>query len=223
MYISLHIYIYRKGWLTNRSSLLIILNLVSKLFAVWTLFPLSFHLQPAFSLLFLNEFYCCRWLFHHHRWCSIAGQPSTSCCCWCLSSTTTASTCRACLYRSFAPYGNTHSSYRSFIKHPPNCFIETYEHKLSLLANVDEALSPWSRCFSLRWRLSVVSFILCFWHFCWFFLYNQPFFSSLEATRSTYFECITLLSLRGCVASQGRLFYHALCLAHSCESACISI
>jgi hypothetical protein len=26
----------------------------------------------------------------------------------------------------------------------------TYEHKLSLLANADEALSPWSRCFSLR-------------------------------------------------------------------------
>jgi hypothetical protein len=25
------------------------------------------------------------------------------------------------------------------------------------LSNVDEALSSWSRCFSLRWRLSVVS------------------------------------------------------------------
>jgi hypothetical protein len=32
----------------------------------------------------------------------------------------------------------------------PSCFVETYEHKLSLLVNADEAISPWSRCFSLR-------------------------------------------------------------------------
>jgi len=29
----------------------------------------------------------------------------------------------------------------------------------------------------------------------------------LEAIRSTYFECITLLSLRGCIASRGRLWH----------------
>ena len=35
------------------------------------------------------------------------------------------------------------------LKHPANWVIETYEHKLSLLENADEAISPWSRCFSL--------------------------------------------------------------------------
>jgi len=58
-----------------------------------------------------------------------------------------------------------------------------------------------------------VSFISCFLRFCWFFLYNQPFFSSLEATRSTYFECIALPSLCGCVTSRGRLPYLVMCLA----------
>jgi hypothetical protein len=59
-------------------------------------------------------------------------------------------------------YGNIHSSYCSFIKLPPSCFVETYKHKLSLLANVDEAISFWWRCFSLCWRLNVVSSILYF-------------------------------------------------------------
>jgi hypothetical protein len=36
------------------------------------------------------------------------------------------------------------------IKHPPSCFVETYKHKLYLLTNADEAISLWSRCFSLR-------------------------------------------------------------------------
>jgi len=40
-----------------------------------------------------------------------------------------------------------------------------------------------------------VSSISYFLQFCWFFIYHQPFFSSLEATGSTYFECFTLLSL----------------------------
>ena len=171
-------YIYRKGWLTNRLSLLIILNLVSESSAIRTLFsisPFAADLLYAFPkwILLLSS------LLPHHQWCSTAGQPSTSCCRWCLSSTTSTFTCRACLWffllnfcRSFAPYGNTHSSYRSFIKHPPSFFVETYKYKLSLLANADEALSPWSRCFSLRWWLSTVSSILCFWQFCWFFLYN---------------------------------------------------
>jgi hypothetical protein len=75
------------------------------------------------------------------------------------------------------------------------------------LTNADEAISLWSRCFSLRWRLNDVSIISCFREFCWSFLYNQLFFSSLEAIRSTYFECITLLSLRGGIASRGRLWH----------------
>ena len=36
------------------------------------------------------------------------------------------------------------------IKHPPNYFVETYKHKLSLLANADEALSSWLKYFSLH-------------------------------------------------------------------------
>jgi len=156
-----------------------------------------------FSLPLLNGFYCCsRWLLPQHRWCSPAGQPSTSHCRWCSSTAATIFACRtcqwlllACFCHSSAHYGNTNSSHRRSIQHLPSCFVETYEHKLSLLANADEALSSWSRCFSLRWRLCAVSPISCFWQFCWFFFDNQPFFSSLEATWSTYFECITLLSL----------------------------
>ena len=142
-----HTYICKEGWLTNRSSLLIILNLVSKPSSIRTIFSLS-PLQLAFSPLFLNGFYCC---------------------CWCLSSTTIAFICRACLWlllasfcRSSTHYRNTNSSYRYFIKHPQSCFIETYDHKLSLLVNADAALSHWSRYFSFRWWLNVVSSISCF-------------------------------------------------------------
>ena len=157
--------------------------MVSEPSTIRTLLSLS-PLQLTFSFPLLNGLYCCcRRLLPHHRWCSPAGQPSTSCCRWCPSSTTIAFTCRtrqwrllASFCRSSTYYENTNSSYRCSIKHPPSCFIETYEHKLSLLVNADKALSPLSRCFSLYWRLSVVSFISCFWQFCWFFLYNQPFF-----------------------------------------------
>jgi len=37
------------------------------------------------------------------------------------------------------------------------CFVEAYEHKLSLLANAYEDILFWSKCFSLYWWLSVVS------------------------------------------------------------------
>jgi len=77
--------------------------------------------------------------------------------------------------------------------------------------------------FSLCWRFRAMSSISYFWQLCWFFLHHQPFFSSLEATGSTYFECFALLSLRGFVASRGRLFYFTLCLAHSWKSACLSV
>jgi len=44
----------------------------------------------------------------------------------------------------------------------------------------------------------------------------------LEATGTTYFECITLLSFRGCVASHGRLSYLILCW-HTLEKALASL
>jgi hypothetical protein len=131
------------------------------------------------------------------------------CCHWCLFSLTAASTCRACLWfflpspcRSFTSHGNPHYNYYSFSEHSPSWFAKTYEHKLSLLENADEAISPWSRCFSLRWWLSVVSSILYFLQLCWFFLYHQPFLSSLEATGSNLFWVLcSLLSPWMCCIS----------------------
>ena len=169
-------------------SLLIILNLVSKSSVVRTIFSLSFFAAALF-LLFLHGFYCCRRLFSLHRWCSTVGQPSLSCCRWCLFSPTTASTCIACLWfflpspcRSFASNGTTHSNYRFFSEHPPSCFVETYEHKLYLLENADEAISPWLRCFSLRWRLSVMSSIS-------YFLQSTRFRQIVGALQYLTFTC----------------------------------
>jgi hypothetical protein len=85
--------------------------------------------------------------------------------------------------------------------------------------DADEAISSWSRCFPLcRW-LSVVSSLSCFWLFWWFFFSNQPFFSPLEATWSTYFKRVTLLPLHGRPTSCGRLLDFFLYLAHSWENA----
>ena len=67
-----------------------------------------------------------------------------------------------------------------------------------------------------------MSSVSCFLQFCWSFLYNQLFFSSLEATWTTYFECITLLSFCRCVASHGRLSYLILCW-HTLEKALPSL
>jgi len=127
-----HTYIYRKGWLTTRLSFLIILNLVSEFSAVRTLLFLSF-LQPTFSLPLLNGLYSrCSRLLPHHRWCSPADQPSTSYCRWCSSSTTAAYPCWtsqwlliASFFHSSTHYGHINSSYRSSLKHPPSCFVET--------------------------------------------------------------------------------------------------
>ena len=77
--LSLSLYIYRKCWLINRLCLLIILNLVSKPLAIRTLLSFS-SLQLSFPLPLLNGLYCCCCrLLPHHRWCSPADQPSTSC------------------------------------------------------------------------------------------------------------------------------------------------
>jgi len=43
----------------------------------------------------------------------------------------------------------------------------------------------------------------------------SPSFLYWKQQYQLIFECITLLSLRGYVASRGRLSYLALCLAHS--------
>jgi hypothetical protein len=43
----------------------------------------------------------------------------------------------------------------------------------------------------------------------------SPSFLRWKQQDPTYFECFALFSLRGCVASRGRLFYLALRLAHS--------
>ena len=73
--------------------------------------------------------------------------------------------------------------------------METYEHKLSLLVNADEALSPWSRLFFTSLMAQCCVLRLIFLTVLLVLPLNQPFFSSLEATGSTYFECISLLSL----------------------------
>jgi len=95
--------------------------------------------------------------------------------------------------------------------------------QLSLLANADEAISFWSRCFPLCRRLSVMSSLSCFWLFWWLFFGNQPLFSPLEATWSAYFKRVTLLSLHGRHASCGKLLDFFLCLANSWEIAHFSV
>jgi hypothetical protein len=86
------------------------------------------------------------------------------------------------------------------------------------IGDADEAISSWSRCFPLcRW-LSIVSSLSCFWLFWWFFFSNQPFFSLLEATWSTYFKRVTLFPLHGRPTSCGRLLDFFLYLAHSWEN-----
>jgi hypothetical protein len=44
---------------------------------------------------------------------------------------------------------NNDSSSHVFVQHSPSCFVEAYEHKLSLLANANEDIVFWSKCFSL--------------------------------------------------------------------------
>jgi len=128
-----------------------------------------------------------------------------------------------CFCRPSSCHGDNTSFYRCVVHHSSSGFIEAYDHRLSLLVNVDETISSWTRCFPLcRW-LSVVFSLSSFWQFWWFFFSNQLLFSSLEATWSAYFKRITLLSLHGRPASCGRMSNFFLCLAHSWENACFFV
>jgi hypothetical protein len=230
LYIAPRTYIYRKEWLTNRLSLPIILNLVLELSTVRTLFSLS-HLQPTSSLPLLNGLRCCCCLLPPpNQRCSPIDQPFRSCCHWFLLPLATTPTCRAepwfllpCLCRPSSHHEDNNSFYCCVVQHSLSGLIEAYDHQLSLLANANEAISSWSRCFPLCQWLSVVSSVSCFWLFWWFFFGNQPLFSPLEATGSAYFKRITLFYLHGRPASYGRLLDIFLCLAHYWEIARFSV
>jgi len=146
------------------------------------LFSPSPHLQPTSSLPLPNGFCCCRLLPSLNRRYSLAGQPFRSYCRWFLLPTAAAPTCSldpwfllSCFCHP-SHHGDNTSFYRCVVQLSSSGLIEAYDHQLSLLANVNEAISSWTRCFPLcRW-LSVVSFLLDFWQFWWFFFGIQPFF-----------------------------------------------
>ena len=149
-------HIYRKGWLTNRLSLSIILNLVLKSSVVRTLLPIP-SLQPASSLPLLNGLYCCCRLLPPTKTVVQPSQPLRRCCHWfLLPPAAVAPTCRAepwlflpCFCRSSSHHGDNDSLYCCIVQHSSSGLIEAYDHQLSLLANADEVISSWSMCFPL--------------------------------------------------------------------------
>ena len=137
-------YIYRKGWLTIRLSLLIILNLVSEPSTVRTLFSLPpFAADPLFTfstwILLLPPTSPSPQVVQHSR-------PALPKLPFLLHSSLHLQSLSLILPPKSLPFltsnGNQHYNYCSFSEHSPSCFTKTYEHKLSLLQNVDEAISP---------------------------------------------------------------------------------
>ena len=145
MYIThTHTHTYRKYWLTNRLNLLIILNLISKPFAIKIRFPLS-----LWTLLLLPP-------SPPITPCSLAGQPIRSCCWWFFLTLAAALSYKAtpwflptCFCRPSSHYGYINSSIVALSNTQQSGFIEAYKHQLSLLPHADEAISSWSRCFPL--------------------------------------------------------------------------
>jgi len=138
-------YIYRRGLLTNRLNFSIILNLVSEPSAIKTLLPSPYGIC-----------YCCHLLPPPNRRCSLAGQSLIKYCRWFFLPPAAALTCRAkswfllpCLCRPSSHHEDNNSFYCCDIQHSSSGLIEAYEHQLSLLANANEAVSSWSRCFPL--------------------------------------------------------------------------
>ena len=140
-------HIYRKGWLTNRLSLPIILNLVSESSSVKTLLSLLptvdlLSPSPRWTLLLLLPF-----PLPNQRY-SPAGQPLKSCCRWFFLPPAAAITCRAkpwfllsCFCRPSSHHEDNNSFYRCVVQHSSSGLIETYDHQLCLLANADEVIS----------------------------------------------------------------------------------
>jgi hypothetical protein len=141
-------HIYRKGWLTIRLSLLIILNLVSEPSTIRTLSSLPpFAAGPLFTfstwILLLSPTSPSPQVVQHSRpaipklLLLVPFLPHSSLHLQSLS---------LILPPKSLPFltsnGNQHYNYCSFSEHSPSCFTKTYEHKLSLLQNVDEAISP---------------------------------------------------------------------------------
>jgi hypothetical protein len=130
------------------------------------LFSPSPHLQPTSSLPLPNGLCCRRLLPPPHRRYSPAGQPLRSSCRWFLLPPAATPTCYTdpwfllpCFCRPSPHHGDNTSFYRCVVQHSSSDLIEAYDHQLSLLANVDEAISSWTRCFPLYRWLSVMSFL----------------------------------------------------------------
>ena len=115
-------HIYRKGWLTNRSSLPIIINLISEPSTVRTLLSLSpptagLHSpSPRWTLLLMPP------SPPTNQRCSPVGQPLRSYCRWFFLPPTSAPTCRAkpwflllCFCRPSSHHGNNNSFYQCIV------------------------------------------------------------------------------------------------------------
>jgi len=149
-------YIYRKVWLTNRSSLPIILNLLSELSAIRTLllfFLLAadiLSLSPKWTLLRLPPTPPTKTAVQPNhpaplKLLPLVPSPTSS------NPNLQSNTLLflSCFCRSPAHHRDNDSFYRYFVQHSSSGLVEVYNHKLSLLANADEAISYWSKCFSL--------------------------------------------------------------------------
>jgi len=128
-------------------------------------------LQMASSLPLLNGICCCchRLLPPPNRRCIPASKPLRICCCWFFLPPAAAPTCRAepwlllpCFCHTSSHHEDNNSFYHCVVQHLSSGLIEAYDHQLSLLANADEAISSWSRCFPLYRLLSAVSSLSCF-------------------------------------------------------------